>query len=216
VTRTDYMRDYMRTRRAKDRTRNCNKCGAEYTPARSDSRYCSNSCRSYAYRSRRTITHEFSPEGWRYADNEYSGGATHKSCLHGVMAGTPCGKMATVKVITTPTRDVAFFGLYCDEHAPSRYDHCTFEAAGPVDKQLRTVWVEREVVIPWSAEVDELQNRAASAGIEFTHTLDEYRRHGHEPTLAETEALIEIAHTAISARIQANQLISDAASKKRR
>jgi len=90
-------------------------------------------------------------------------------------------------------------------------------SAGTVEakQQQRTEWVEQPVLIPWSAETEKLLNRAASAGIEFTHTVDMYRRRGHEPTSAETDALIELAHDAISARMEANQLIHDAAPKKR-
>lgn len=41
-------------RRVKHETRRCEVCGEEFTPKRSDSRYCRNACRQRAYRERRS------------------------------------------------------------------------------------------------------------------------------------------------------------------
>jgi hypothetical protein len=126
MSRTEYMREYQRGRRAKDRTRHCNYCGDEYVPARSDSRWCSSSCKGYAYRARYTYTHEFSSDGWCYADNEYSGGLTHKECYH-LIDGRMCDQTATVAItVRRHFRDFIALWLYCAEHAPSRDDYSTF------------------------------------------------------------------------------------------
>jgi hypothetical protein len=125
-----YMRDYRANHRQVPAPRRCNHCGIEYTPARADSRYCSASCKGYGYRARYTITHEFSPEGWAYADND--GGravfGSHHLCLVGLRGpDTGCRNLATVAVTRRQHfRGHSTTGLYCAEHAPSRYDYCTF------------------------------------------------------------------------------------------
>ncbi len=53
-------------------SRPCDACGAEYTPTRSHSRYCSGPCRQKAYRERlRTPTNDcrYGPEGHDYTDH---------------------------------------------------------------------------------------------------------------------------------------------------
>lgn len=77
-------------------------------------------------------------------------------------------------------------------------------------KVIRTRRVEQEVLIPWSLEIDQLENRAAVDGAEFLRRAGEYQQTS-EHTPAETRALLELAQSAIAADIEAQRLISKAA-----
>ncbi len=123
--RTEYMRELMRARRATDRTRRCCWCGDPYTPARSDSRYCSAAHKARGYRSRRTALHTFSAAGFTIPANEYNAGEL-RTCEHHDN-GVFCPEVATVEKVSWSHHQSHLRSVFrsCDAHAPSRLDYST-------------------------------------------------------------------------------------------
>jgi hypothetical protein len=63
-----YMREYRAARRQPIEPRPCERCHQDFTPARSDARYCSDACRAAARRGRVDVTWRHNPTGWLVDD----------------------------------------------------------------------------------------------------------------------------------------------------
>jgi hypothetical protein len=115
--RAAYMRAYRAARRAQPVEHVCEGCGTAFAHQRADARFCSSACRSAKWR---PITHHalhHGPDGFAYEPNQY-GYPGLRTCVHGVLAGLPCGATATWQHDFVVNRENALVWseYLCDDH----------------------------------------------------------------------------------------------------
>jgi hypothetical protein len=65
----------------------------------------------------------------------------------------------------------------------------------------RKVWVEQDITVYWTPELNTDLNKGPVAGMEFLNRLAEYRA-GKRHTAAETREMLDLAERAISVKYQ--------------
>jgi hypothetical protein len=109
-----YMRQYRAARRQPVEPRSCERCRQDFTPARSDARYCSDACRAAARRERVDVTWRHNPAGWPAVS-----GATRPDPCASVVFGSGCEARPTWQKTQVYHADaLERVSHWCDDHKP--------------------------------------------------------------------------------------------------